>query len=455
MEQSLSLSLGQKLAMTAKLQQAIQILQLSAQDLRDVIEKEYLENPALEMEDSSPDSSDPAEKLTDRYSIEEIHELANYLGDDQEGKAVNREVRQSFEAVAKSEETLEEILLEQVHFTFPPGRDRQIAQYIVGSLDDCGYLRTGEVELAGALQVSAEDVLRIIGVIQSFEPVGVCARDLSECLRLQAEAQGIYTGLIARIIEHHLDAVAQSQLKAIAEQENCLPADVQLAVDIIRQLNPKPGSSYGGEASDYIVPDVVVRKIDDEYMVFVNNYGIPTLHINTTYSQGKDFDDPTRKYIEQRVNSAVWLIKSIEQRRQTLFNVVTEIVARQREFFDKGSEHLRPLTMRQVAEAVNVHESTVSRAVANKYMEMPRGIVSLKKFFSANIAVERSGEELIAEQVKAVIRQLISTENPQKPWSDQQLSDLLKQKDMKISRRTVMKYREQMGFASSVKRKRY
>lgn len=454
MEQSLSLSLGQKLAMTAKLQQAIQILQLSAQDLRDVIEKEYLENPALEMEDSSADS-DPAEKITERYNIEEIHALANYLGEDQESKAVNREIRQSFEVVAKSEETLEEILLEQVHFAFPPGKDRQIAQYIVGSLDDCGYLRTGESELAAVLQISVEDVARVIRVIQSFEPVGVCARNLSECLRLQAEAQGIYTGLIASIIEHHLDAVAQSQLKAIAEKENCLPADVQMAVDIIRQLNPKPGSSYGGETSDYIVPDVVVRKIDDEYMVFVNNYGIPTLHISTNYSQVKEFDDSTRKYIEQRVNSAVWLIKSIEQRRQTLLNVVNEIVARQKEFFDKGPEYLRPLTMRQIAEEINVHESTVSRAVANKYMEMPRGIVSLKKFFSANIAVVASGEELIAEQVKTAIRQMISSENPQKPWSDQQLSELLKQKDMKISRRTVMKYREQMGFASSVKRKRY
>lgn len=454
MEQSLSLNLGQKLAMTAKLQQAIQILQLSAQDLRSVIEKEYLENPALEMEDAPPEA-ESGEKLTDRYSMEEIAALANYLGDDGPRKSLQKEVKQRFESVVTTSETLEAVLMEQVNFTFKAGRERDIAEYIVGSIDDRGYFKADCSELAGALRVTAAEVAAVLQIVQGFEPSGVGAHDLRECLTIQARQQGIYKDLIAAILERHLDEVAQAQLKNIAEAEKCSPADVQLAIDIIRKLNPKPGSSYGGERLDYIVPDVVVRKVDDEYIVQVNDYGIPKLNISSTYRHGMDFDETTKKYIEHRVNSAVWLIKSIEQRRQTLFNVVTEIVKLQRDFFDKGPEYLHPLLMKTIAEKIQVHESTVSRAVANKYMEMPRGMMSLKKFFTANLSHSFDGEELIAGQVKAVLKQLIAAENPQKPLSDQQLSDMLKEKAMKISRRTVMKYREQLGYPSSVKRKRY
>lgn len=454
MEQSLSLNLGQKLAMTAKLQQAIQILQLSAQDLRSEIEKEYLENPALEMEETSSEPENN-EKLTERYSIEEIAALGNYLADDEPRKPLQKEVQQSFDAVAVPMESLGEILMEQVNFTFASGVEKKIAQYIVGSIDDRGYLNVSVQDIATAMHVAEIKIQEVLAVIHTFEPSGVGARDLRECLKIQAKQQDIYKGLIAAILDAHLDAVAEAHFKNIAETENCSLAEVQAAVDIIRRLNPKPGSSYGGNHSEYIVPDVVVRKIDGEYVVLVNDYGIPRLNINSTYRRGNNFDDSTKKYIEQRVNSAVWLIKSIEQRRQTLFNVVTEIVRQQQEFFDKGPAHLKPLLMKNVAEQVNVHESTVSRAVANKYMEMPRGIVSLKKFFTANIGSDVEGEELIAAQVKLAIKDLIAQENPQKPWSDQQLSDLLKKKAMKISRRTVMKYREQMGYSSSVKRKRY
>jgi RNA polymerase sigma-54 factor len=454
MEHSLSLNLGQKLAMTAKLQQAIQILQLSAQDLRDVIEKEYLENPALEMEDSFEDH-ESGEKTTDRYSIEEIASLANYLGSDTAGKAPVRETMPAFEAVETPQETLAEVLLEQVNFSCRPGRERRIAKYIVGSIDSRGYLRISTGELAAALQVDEQEVLAILQVIQGFEPAGVGARNLAECLRIQAQQQGIYKGLIALIIEKHLDRVAAAQFKQIAEMEDCSPGDVQLAVDIIRRLNPKPGCSYGGDRPDYIVPDIIVRKVNEEYVVLVNGYGIPKLNITALYRNNSGFDDDTKKYIEQRVNTAVWLIKSIEQRRQTLFNVVTEIVRVQRDFFDKGEAHLHPMLMRTVADAIGVHESTVSRAVANKYMEMPHGVISLKKFFAANLAGSQQGEELIAAQVKAMIKQLILEENSQKPWSDQQLSEMLAEKQMKISRRTVMKYREQLGYPSSVKRKRY
>lgn len=451
MEQNLNLSLGQKLAMTAKLQQAIQILQLSAQDLRSLIENEYLENPALEMEDHSGES---LEKVTEQYSFDDISALANYLGDDKEKMKINREdTRQSFEAIAVIQETLGEILSEQVNLTFKEAGDHKIADYLIGSIDDKGYLIGSIDEFSIILCCPLEKVERVLAVIQTFEPDGVGARDLKECLMIQAKHLEIYHGLIKLIIENYLEDIANSRYKAIAEREKCSLADVQVAVDIIRKLNPKPGMIYGAGQPEYIVPDVVVRKIDDEYVVVVNDYGIPRLNISSAYKNGSNFDQETKKYIEGRVNSAAWLIKSIEQRRTTLFNVVTEIVKQQNPFFDQGLNYLRPMLMKTVAENVSVHESTVSRSTANKYVETPHGVMPLKSFFTANLNL--NGEELVAAQVKAMLKTMIEEENPQKPWSDQQLSDMLKEKNMDISRRTVMKYREQMGYLSSVKRKRY
>lgn len=457
MEQNLSMNLNQKLAMTVKLQQAIQILQLSSQELRTTIEKEYLENPALEMEEGNAELPDAkAEKLTDRYSIEDISALADYLGEDEKHPRSSRdEVRQSFEAVASTNLTLEQELLEQVDFTFQQESQKGIAIFIVGSIDSRGYLTTELSEIARAMQVNVAEVEAVLQVIQSFEPVGVGARSLQECLRIQAKQQGIYEGLVAAVINHHLDHVAAAQYKAIAAAEDSNLSDVQLAVDIIRTLNPKPGSSYGDAVSDYVIPDVVVRKNGDDYIVLVNDYGIPQLHISHVYRNATGFDAETKKYIEQRVNSAAWLIKSIGQRQDTLRKVVTEIVKQQREYFDKGPQYLRPLLMKTVAENIGVHESTVSRAVANKYAGIPHGVVMLKKFFTANLAASTTGDELIASQVRHAIEELIQGENPKKPYSDQQITKLLWQRDMKISRRTVMKYREQLGIPSSVKRKRY
>lgn len=455
MEQSLSLNQSQRLAMTAKLQQAIRILQLSSQDLRTTIENEYLENPALELEEASAEP-DAAESSEDRYSIEEIAALANYLGDDErQPHASHDPITQRFEAVASTGITLEQELMEQVNFTFHAEKERGVATFIVGSIDTRGYLQTPCTEIARAMQTDVPMVERVLKIIQGFEPSGVGARSLPECLRIQARQQGIYDGLVAAVIDRYLDAVASARYKVIASAEKCSLTEVQLAVDIIRTLNPKPGSSYGGDASDYILPDVVVRRAGDDYVVIVNDSRLPRLHISPVYRHHQDFDADTKKYIEQRVNSAAWLIRSIEQRRQTLFNVVTDIVKQQRDYLDKGPQYLHPLLMKTVAEHIGVHESTVSRAVANKYVEMPHGVVALKKFFTANIAAGKGGEELIARQVKQVMETLLQQENPKKPLSDQQISNLLKQQQMDISRRTVMKYREQMGYASSVKRKRY
>ena len=451
-EQSLNMNLSQHLAMTMKLQQAIQILQLSAQDLRAEIEKEYLENPALEMEygDSAAASG------TDTFRAEDISALAHYLGEDSgQPRYFTDDQEQSPEAAAPADLTLERELLEQVNFAFADEAERAIATFLVGSLDENGYLTLPIEAVAEAMQETPEHVAAVLERVQGFEPAGVAARSLSECLRVQARQQGIYEGLVAAIIDRHLDEVAAAHIREIAEAENCRPADVQMAVDIVRKLNPKPGNAYGSQKTDYVTPDVLVQRVDDGYQVTLNDNYVPRLHISSIYQQADAYDDKTKKYISQRLSAAAWLINSIEQRRETIRHVVEEIVRVQQDFLDKGPAYLHPMTMKEVADAIDVHESTVSRAVANKYVELPNGIMALRKFFTANLAKPGSNEDFIAAQAKTVIETLIKEEDAHKPLSDQKLCALLKERNMDISRRTVMKYREQLGYPSSVKRKRY
>ena len=452
MEQSLQMNLSQHLAMTFEMQQAIKILQLSAQDLRSLVEQEYLDNPTLEMEYGAG-----AESKEDVFSVEDISALADYLYEGGgEPSYFTDDVDHGLEAAAPPGLTLEQELLQQVEFAFPPEdeKGRSIATFIVGSIDSRGYLTLPEEEIARATGTSLEEVQKVLAKVQTFEPLGVGARDLSECLRIQAKAQGIYEGLVAAVIDRHLSLVAETGIREIAEAEKASPEDVQLAVDIVRTLNPKPGSGYGTENASYITPDVTIEKVDGGYEVHLNDSYVPKLHITNLYRQAASFDDDTQRYIKKRLNAATWLINSIEQRRETIRKVVEELVRVQRDFLDKGPAHLKPLTMKEVAEAIEVHESTVSRAVANKYAEIPGGLVALKAFFQTGLKAG-SGEDFLASQAKAELERLIKAEDPRKPLSDQKLCELLKAKEMDISRRTVMKYREQLGYPSSVKRKRY
>ena len=453
-EQSLGMNLSQHLAMTMQLQQAIEILQLSAQELCATIEKEYLENPVLEMDYPSGrrelyEQGGPAHAG--------VRALADYLdgGGKQPAYFTDEDERQ-FDAPAPLHATLEEELLEQVNFTFNENEsERAVATFLVGSLDSRGYLTLPVAEVARAMACSEAEVLRILAVIQGFEPAGVGARDLAECLRLQAQRQGIYDGLVAAIIDRHLDAVAAHRLKEIAAAEHVRPAEVQMAVDIVRRLNPKPGAAYGAADSAYITPDVINRKGEKGYEVEVEEAGVPQLHISALYRQSDTFDKATQKYIAGRLRAAAWLINSIEQRRTTIRRVVEEIVRRQTAYFEKGPAFLEPMTMKDVADTIGVHESTVSRAVANKYAELPTGVIALRSFFTVRSARTDTGEDVAAARAKSAIERFIKGEDPKKPLSDQKLCTLLKSKGIELSRRTVMKYREQLGYDSSVKRKRY
>ena len=450
-EQSLNLNLSQHLAMTVKLQQAIRILQLSAQDLRSEIEKEYLEKPALEI-----DYGDEALAEGSLLQADHMSRLIDYLGDEGSSSGYyGEDAESSLELAEPVSLTLEEELLDQVKFAFPHSPERAIAVFIVGALDNNGYLTLPLAEIARAMAAEIAAVETVLRQIQEFEPAGVAARDLPECLRIQAKRQGIYQGLVAAIIDKYLYEVAESQIKQIAAAEQCRPQDVQAAFDIVRRLAPKPGAAYGGEKASFITPDVLVQEVDGAYRITLNDNYIPQLRISAAYQHAESFDAETRKYITQRLNAAAWLINSIEQRRATIRQVVEEILKRQPDFLTQGMRGVHPMTMKDVADAIGVHESTVSRAVANKYAQFPQGVMALRKFFTANLAKNGSEEDFAAVQAKEAIVELIKGEDPHKPLSDQKLCELLKARKMDISRRTVMKYREQLGYPSSVKRKRY
>lgn len=436
--------------MTPKLQQSINILQLSAYELGELIEKEYMENPTLEM-DSNSDN-----EFESNVEFDKTMDFLEYLNkDDEKPEPVAFDDDFKIKEPTQINQTLEEYLLEQIDFLFNEESELYIAKYIIGLLDESGYLRTEITEIAKLLKVAEVKVEEVLLKIQTLEPIGVGARTLSECLALQAKKAEAYDGIVKKIIDEYLTEVAEGKYKQIALKENITPIEVQDAVDFIRRFNPKPGASFGKENLEYIVPDVAVRDINGQLEVIINDTNIPKLRVNSLCYKRQNLDNDSKKYIEQHVNSAIWLIKSIEQRRLTLLKVVSEIVKQQEEVFYKGIKYMKPLLMKTVAENIGVHESTVSRTVANKYMEMPYGIVALKKFFGASVSKDNDQELVLADKVKLKIKDLIESENKAKPLSDQQISTLLEEYNMKVSRRTVMKYREQMGYSSSAKRKRY
>ena len=443
----------QSLVMTAQLQQAIRILQLSASELAEEIERAFLENPLLEMEEGdSASAQDAPAHDEERTYIEDTLAAAYDAGDPYEAEARQEHVRMDFAApVALS---LEEELLREVDVRFADLFEKAIAVFLVGSLDERGYLVVPLAEAARATGANEAAVERILRVLQSFDPAGIGARDLSECMRLQAERTGLYHGLLRSVIEHHLRAVAEGRYREIARAEGASLAEVQMAVDILRSFSPKPGSAYGGEPPAYIRSDVQVVRVDGRMEVTVCEEHLPRLRVSRLYQRAGEMDAETRDYIAQRIYAARAFIRSIEQRSETLQRVAEELVRRQADFVLYGAGALHPLTMQNVAAALGMHESTVSRAVANKYIDLPRGLVPLKAFFSAAIGVEADGAHS-AEQVRAAIRDIVAAEDAANPLSDARITELLAVHGIAAARRTVMKYREQLGIPSSAKRRRY
>jgi len=456
----LKLELNQKLMMTPELRQAIAILQLSALELSDMIEQEMMENPVLEIAEKEVD--DPEVDLEPQKEKAQLDDYLNW--DDYFNQGIDKkseymvvdDEKTTVEKFIKNNVSLHEHLEFQLHLAVRDEATKVIGHYLIGCIDENGYLCGTLSEAADTLGTKEEVVLEVLSLIQTFDPLGVGARDLKECLLLQCEQKGNYSTLVKDIISHYLPDVAAGKYKAIAEKLACKPQEIQQAVDIIRTFDPKPGRAFGNEQCSYIVADMTVERVNGKYVIIVNDTIIPKLTINPYYRRvAMDADSESKKFIEGRLNSAVWLIKSIEQRRRTLYNVMEAIIELQQDFFDKGAKFLRPLVMKKVAEKIEVHESTVSRAIANKYVDTPHGLVSLRSFFTTAVHNSEGGQDVSATKVKQKIKELIAGEDSSDPFSDQALSEILCEHDMKISRRTVAKYREEQGIASSAKRKRY
>lgn len=443
MDYGLKLELTQKLIMTPELCQAIAILQLSSLDLCQLVEQELQENPVLEMEEPISETEDTAEWL-------------DYFQDDVRRDGIQEAAPGPHENVGIVTLSLHEHLEFQLNFTVLDKQSEAIGKYLIGCINDNGYFVSTLEEVAEQLKQPVEQVERMLYILQTFDPSGVASRSLKECLLLQLSHRQIKDDLIENIVLHFLDEVAAGKFKFIADKLHATPIEIQTAVDIIKTLDPKPGRAFATVGdSGYIVPDITVEKVNGSFIILVNDTVVPRLTINPYYRHIiRDADPEAKQFIEGRIGAAVWLIKSIEQRRRTLYKVMEQIINFQQDFFEQGSKYLRPLTMKKVADAIEMHESTVSRAIANKYATTPHGLFALRTFFLSSVH-NSLGEDVAASKAKDEIRELVASENPQKPYSDQLLSELLGKKDVVVSRRTVTKYREELGIPSSIKRKRY
>lgn len=462
--------------MTPELIQAIQILQFNSQELDSYVQEQVLANPVLEQKEQEP--SEEAVVTAENVFVEDGLDFAdaqaadagldwkeyirntNYGGEGYRGSHESRQIEKDhdFERTIVNEVTLPEHLMFQYQFAAMSKGCRRVGKYIIESLDENGYLTSSVEEIARATGVSEAKVDEALDIIHGFEPAGVGAKDLSECLALQLRAMNQYSGEVVQIVENHLENIAANRLSVIAKDIGISVKRVQEIADMIKGLEPKPGRQFASEQKTrYVIPDVLVEKIDDEYVVTINETSVPHLTVSSYYRnllKETDTDKKLAEYISDRMNAANWLIKSIEQRKQTIFNVVTAVVKYQREFFDKGSKYLKVLTLKDVAEEVGIHESTVSRSISGKYLQCPRGVFEIKYFFSAGVS-NQEGEGISSKSIKEFIKELVDRENPEKPLSDQKMVELLQNEGFNISRRTVAKYRDELGILSSSKRKRY
>jgi RNA polymerase sigma-54 factor len=477
MEARLSLRQSQRVVMTPLLQQAIQLLQLSTLELQEVVQKELLENPLLEevaqetaegpeAAAATPDAPAPTpvepapvEPLptSERQTDDLPFDLTAVMFDDnsEERSLVAQEEREElpFENIVRSVSSLTDHLDEQLRFTVEDPLVRRIGSEIIGNLDEDGYLRAELSEIAERCETTVDQVEKVLILVQAFDPPGVAARSIQECLLIQLKVDPNPDPVSVEIVEEHFDELSRRRYPDIARALK-LPLDrVMESVEEIMGLEPKPGRRFGGADSRYIVPDVVVHKMGSEYVVVLNEDGIPRLRVNALYrSLLRNSGDEARAYVEQKLRSAVWLIKSVDQRQRTLRKVTQSIVKFQRDFLDKGLPCLRPLSLRDVGEDIGMHESTISRVTTNKYVETPQGLFELKFFFHSGIA-SGDGEMVSSVSVKKMIQDLLANEDPAKPLSDQEVAQILKGRGLTIARRTVAKYREELGILPSHQRR--
>jgi RNA polymerase sigma-54 factor len=500
MAQGLQLSqrLTQSLVLAPQLQQSLALLQAPTLELKALVEQELQQNPVLEEspvaetetqerdnrdgEAPGAEAADPAEPPADLNFDGEAEKNGEAPVDDFQAEferlaqldqewrdhfaQTNIPIRRSAEDEEKRQfmfdslvaaTSLQEVLLEQVRESQLAAEQWPIAEMIIGNIDDYGYLKATIEELSASTGLPAEKILEVLRVIQTFDPPGVGARDLRECLLCQLERAGHQSSLEYRIVRDFMESLGKRRIPEIARGTGCSVDEVQDALARIARLEPRPGRAFLPDNDQYVLPEVFVQRIGDEFTVTTNNEHIPHLRISNTYkdlmSQGGNSAE-VRNYIREKIRAGKFLIKSLHQRQQTILNIAREIVHRQREFMEKGVAFLKPLTMVQVAEVVGVHETTVSRAVSGKYMDTPQGIFEMKYFFTAGIQTA-SGNGLSNTSVKDMIAEIFKKEDPTKPLSDQEVVKMLKEKGIVIARRTVAKYRTELNILPSNLRKVY
>ncbi|EPR42199.1 RNA polymerase, sigma 54 subunit, RpoN [Desulfovibrio sp. X2] len=469
------LKLSQQLVMTPQLQQAIKLLQLSRLELMETVQQELLENPFLEegfeeaeSERESPENAQPAEAEgvvhempSDEKSLQREADWDNYLGDFasasrqsqmREHEALDEGL--SFEARLTAKPSLDGHLAWQTRLSNFTEEEKEIAENIIGNLNSSGYLSSTVDEIAHVTGSTPEAVESVLLRVQRFDPVGVAARDPRECLLVQLDVYGYDDPILLSLVSDHLEDLEKKRYKPLARKFKISLEELREYLDIIQTLDPMPGSSFGSGEPMYVSPDAYVYKFDDNFVIVLNEDGLPRLQLNSLYmdslqgGKGKDKD-----YFQEKVRSAVWLMKSLYQRQRTLYKVIESIVRFQRDFFEEGVTHLRPLILKDVADDIGMHESTVSRITTNKYVATPHGIFELKFFFNSALSLD-DGSEVGSESVKALIKQLIGEEDAKQPLSDERIVDILKDKlQVNIARRTVAKYRTALNIPSSSKRK--
>jgi RNA polymerase sigma-54 factor len=471
-EAKLSLKQGPVLALNAALLQTIKLLPLARQELVDAIQQELMENPLLEEvafdEDGDPPTAEQdAPGSTD--GVKDGAELddsawATDVPEEWEWKGVasaEDEEHVAFEHTVRTPMTLQEHLLTQLLTATSEACERRVGAFLIGNIDEAGYLRCELEEAVTATQTNRGTVERLLGIIQSFDPAGLGARDLRECLRLQVHALGLEGSLLDTIVADYLpqiDARGRPHLadltEALTKRLNLAPKEVTIALHLLDTLDPRPGLRFASEPSETVVPDVIVMKAGHDYQVLLNDEGIPRLRISATYRRLLRGGQPDEKrYLGEKLRAAIEFIRSIEQRRQTLSKVATSIVTFQHEFFERGLAHLKPLVLKDVAEDIGMHESTVSRIITHKYMDTERGLFALKYFFHSGIKSD-NGETRSSLTVKERIKQLVASEDLANPLTDQQLVERLAAESINIARRTVTKYRGELKVLPVNHRKR-
>jgi len=483
--------LSQQLVMTPQLQQAIKLLQLSRMELVDLVREEMMENPVLEdgldlEQERSRDDADAKQEqeLSGETEVAapsmETNEHTQEVSSDSAGETQavneidwenyidsysnngpqapsfrpNNDELPSLESTLTKKTSLYDHLVWQLRLSKMSEDEENVGMLIIGNLDADGYLKEPPLaDIAEEAGVPVEVAERVLARLQSLDPIGVCARSLSECLLIQARHIGADDPILVEMITRHLGNLEKKNYQAIAKDLKEPVEEIYEAAKVIMELDPRPGREYTTEDPHYITPDVYVHKIGDKFFVVPNDDGLPKLKISSFYKTALSQGPKAKEYIQDKLRSAQWLIRSIQQRQRTIVRVTESIIKFQRDFFEKGVAHLKPLILREVAEDIGMHESTISRVTTNKYVHTPQGIFELKFFFNSGIRLTNDDDKLASEAVKTKIKQLIAAEDPRHPYSDQKIVELLRDQTIDIARRTVAKYREQLGILSSSKRK--